>query len=92
MAVVGASLMNVVKMQEYRCRDIVAALEYTLAAAKRGDIRALAMCAKDSRGKEHIAFVGEYLDNPALGVNAANRMSWRLTQMQDEMDAAASHL
>ncbi len=82
--------MNVVQLQEYRCRDIVQALEYTLAEAKKGHITALAMCAKDVTGKEHIAFVGAYLDNPALGVNAANRMSWRLTQMQDEMDAGAA--
>jgi hypothetical protein len=82
--------MNVVPIREYRCRDIVAALEFTLAAAKRGEITALAVCAKDVKGKEHIAFVGEYLTNPALGVNAANRMSWRLTQMQDDMDAQHS--
>ncbi len=80
----------VTAIQEYRCRDIVAALEHTLAAAKKGQITALALCAKDMKGKEHIAFVGAYLDNPALGVNAANRMSWRLTQMQDEMDAQRS--
>jgi hypothetical protein len=79
--------MNVVKIQEYLCRDTVAALEHMLACARRGEIKGLALCAKDARGREHIAFIGDYLDNPALGVNAANRMSWRLTQMQDARDA-----
>lgn len=79
--------MNVVGIQEYRCRDIVSALEHMLSCARRGEIKGLALCAKDIKGKEHLAFVGEYMTNPALGVNAANRMSWRLTQLQDEQDA-----
>jgi hypothetical protein len=66
----------------------VAALEYALACAKRGEIKGLALCAKPFQGPEVIAFLGEYMENPALGVNAANRMSLRLTQLQDELDAA----
>lgn len=79
--------MNIIRMKEYRCRDIVAALECMLEAARRGEIKALAVCAKDLQGKEHAAFLGEYRSNPALGVNAANRMSMRLTMLQDELDA-----
>ena len=79
--------MHVVPMGRRPCRESIAVLQHLLALAHGGDLRGLAVCAKDSTGFEHIAFAGEYLSDPAKAVNAANRMSWRLTQMQDERDS-----
>ena len=62
-------------------------LRHLLEQAERGQIEGLAICAKPSRGPEEIVFTGLYRTNPGKAVNASMRMSWRLTQLQDEMDA-----
>jgi hypothetical protein len=80
--------MNVVPLRQPCCRATVAVLQHLLDRALAGDVRGLAVCAKGTDGREEIAFSGDYHDDPARAVNAAMRMSWRLTRMQDEMDEA----
>ena len=79
--------MHVVEMREFRGRDTLKALSHLMAMAIRGELEGLAVCARDAGGKEHIAFTGAYKD-PAKALNASVRMSVRLTQLQDEHDAA----
>jgi hypothetical protein len=81
--------MPVVSMIEHRSREAVTMLEHLLARAKKGEIIGIALCAKPAHGPEEIAFAGLYRSNPAKACNAAMRMSWRLTMLQDEIDAAA---
>lgn len=79
--------MNVTRITEYRSKEAVTVLKHLLAQAEQGLIDGLAICAKPTRGPEEILFTGEYRTNPGKGVNASMRMSWRLTQLQDELDA-----
>jgi hypothetical protein len=88
-AVLGLRL-NVVPIREWRCTETIAVLEQLLRLAQDGQIKGLAVCAKHHNERERIAFTGDYRSTPALGVNAANRMSLRLTQLQDERDAEAT--
>jgi hypothetical protein len=80
--------MSVTSLIEYRSREAVVMLEHLLGRAKNGEIIGLAVCAKPTHGPEEIAFAGLYRSNPAKACNASMRMSWRLTQLQDEIDAA----
>lgn len=65
-------------------RQIVHVLEHYLALAKRGELRGLAVCAQWLTGTEDFSIAGVYRTVPAHGVNAAMRMSWKLTQMQED--------
>jgi hypothetical protein len=80
--------MKVTSMTQYRSREAVTVLRHLLARAERGEIVGLALCAKPELGPEEIVFAGIYRTNPSSAVNASMRMSWRLTQLQDEIDAA----
>jgi hypothetical protein len=63
-------------------KDTIDALEYLLRAAKRGEIAGIALTYRNSSGDELAAFTGVYL-SPGNAVNAAMRLSWKLTQAQD---------
>lgn len=52
--------------------------------AKRGEVIAVALCYRTAHAKEHIAITGAYKASPARALNAAMRLSWRLTQIQDD--------
>jgi hypothetical protein len=79
--------MVVTSINEYRSRETVSVLRHLLERAEKGEIMGAALCVKTIAGPEEIAFAGVYRLNPAKAVNAANRMSWRMTQLQDEIDA-----
>lgn len=69
-----------------RDREIVNVLRHFLALAEVGNLKGLAVCAKSTDDKEEISISGDYRTNPANAVNVAMRMSWRLTQMQDDLE------
>lgn len=79
--------MVVTAIATYRSRETVAALEYLLERARRGEIIGLALCAKPLSGPEEIVFADDYRKKPGKALSAAMRMSWRLTQLADEQDA-----
>lgn len=63
--------------------DTVEALTYLLSEAKQGRIRGIALCYQDTQGEDGAVFTGLYRAHPEKAVNAAMRLGWRLTQMQD---------
>jgi hypothetical protein len=65
--------------------DTAALLRTLLSRAERGDIKGLAVTFKTDAGFEESSFTGSYADSPADGVNAAMRLSWKLTQAQDAL-------
>lgn len=69
-----------------RDREMVNVLRHFLALAESGEMKGLAICAKSTKDKEDISISGDYRTNPAHAVNVAMRMSWRLTQMQDDLE------
>jgi hypothetical protein len=82
--------MKVVPIRSFVCRETVAVLQHLMARAQAGDLRGLALTARTPDGHEEIVFTGIYSSNPAKAVNATMRMSWRLTQLQDDKDAGRS--
>jgi hypothetical protein len=76
----------VVEISRCRDREILDVLRHFVALAERGKLKGLALCAKSNDGKEDISIAGDYRSHPAQAVNVAMRMSWRLTQMQDDLE------
>lgn len=79
--------MQVVRMDEYKNREILSVLDHLASQARKGEIRGLAFCARNRNGGEEIGVSGDYRTDPAQAVNVACKMSWRLTKMQDEQEA-----
>ena len=80
--------MNVFPIHAAACRETVAALQHLLALAQTGEIRGLAVCVLGARGRETMAFTGVYGADLSRAASAANRMSWRVAQLQDARDDA----
>lgn len=80
--------MKVVPIHAGTCKESIAVLQHLLAEAHSGKLLGLAICAYVS-GQEEITFTGMYRKHPARGVNASLRMSVRLAQLQDDLEAAA---
>jgi hypothetical protein len=78
--------VNVVKLQQYRSRDVERALRCLLAKWEAGKVKGVALCFKDDDGVEHISFTGNYRDDPAHALSAALKMSRRINEIQDEQD------
>lgn len=76
----------VVSIAKVRDAELIEVLHHYLEMAEQGNLQGLTIGGKDGRGVEHISIAGCYKRTPALGVNIAMRISWRLTQMQDERD------
>lgn len=77
------AVMKLVKRAEDR--DTAAVLQCLADMAKRGEVIAVALCYRTDDQAEHAAFTGLYKAHPDKAVNAAMRLSWRLTQMQDDL-------
>lgn len=75
--------MNVVSLLDFKSRDAVSVLRALLAEATSGRIAGLAICYTTTTGREEAAFAGTYRARPAEAVNAAMRLSWKMTQAQD---------
>jgi hypothetical protein len=73
----------VIHLVEYRSKDTAQVLQALADKAKRGEVIAVALCFRTADQEEHIAFTGTYRTKPGEAVNAAMRISWRLTQLQD---------
>jgi hypothetical protein len=78
--------MQVTSLAEYRYRAELAVLRHIMGRVLRGEIRGIAICTKDTENHEEISVLGDYRNNPAHGVGAAMRMSWRLTRLADEQE------
>ena len=76
--------MNVVRMARYANRDLLGILSELMDLATKGHVTGLAVCYRMSDGTEDSRLTGCYSDSPAEGVNAAMRLSWKLTQLQDQ--------
>lgn len=63
--------------------DTVLVLQALLAEATNGDASDLALCFRDRHGVERWVFTGVYQIHPAEAVNAAARMTWRLSEQQE---------
>jgi hypothetical protein len=75
-------MVAVVSLAEYRNRDTLAVLRSLIDRAARGELFGLVVCALRP-GHEDIYFTGMYGADPARAVNAAARISTRLTLQQD---------
>lgn len=78
--------MGVVEISRGRDREILDVLRYFVSLAERGKLKGLTIGAKSTSGKEEISVAGDYRAHPGQAVNMAMRMSWRLTQMQDDLE------
>jgi hypothetical protein len=80
----------VVSLTDWANRDTVDTLIYLLELAKAGQLSGSGICFTTSDGNEKSVFTGHYKTDPARGVNAAMRLSWKLTQAQDDAEASRS--
>ena len=80
--------MPVTKITDFRSKEASTVLQHLLDRALAGEVQGLAICALTD--EEEIYFTGLYRTSPGSAVNAAMRMSWRMTQMQDEVEAKRS--
>jgi hypothetical protein len=62
--------MRLVNLDQYRSREVVAALEELLEAAKQGEIRGLAYIVKVAPDDNRAGVVGEYKRSPAKALQA----------------------
>jgi hypothetical protein len=75
--------MTVVRFVPRAQSDTIEVADALHCGAVDGVIRSMAVIYRTADGKEHVAFTGVYAENPAAGVNAAMKLSWKLTQAQD---------
>lgn len=71
------------KLVEYKSQETWQVLEALAEMAKRGEVVGVAVCYRTKDREENAAFTGVYKASPAKAVNAAMRLGWRLTQLQD---------
>ena len=72
----------VLKLVTAKNDETVASLEYLLNEARRGQVVGIAACFLIAGGQEDALIAGAY-SRPADAVNAAMRLSWKLTKLQD---------
>lgn len=82
--------MTVLKLVRPDLKDTIGILRCLLERAERGEIVGLAICYRTKDRMEHAAFSGIYRSKPGAAVNAAMRLSWKLTQMQEVRDAGGA--
>jgi hypothetical protein len=73
----------VIQLAAARDQQFMTVLGQWMALAEQGKLRGLLVCG-DVDGDEEVTISGNYRVRPALGVNAAMRVSWKLTQYQDK--------
>lgn len=81
-------MASVVQLVEYKSRETAQVLQALTDMARRGELVGVALCYRTKDHEEHSAFTGAYKVHPGKAVNAAMRLSWKLTQLQDEMAGA----
>lgn len=80
--------MNVTNLAVFRSRDTVAALQNLLLLAENGELIGLAICGVYANGEGRTLLSGRCRDEPEMALRAAMKMSWAVTRLQDELDAA----
>ena len=73
--------MNLVKLEVYRRRDIETALRGLLGSYEMGELRGIAIAAKDVCNQERFILAGEYKDDTAHAISAALKMSRAINGM-----------
>lgn len=76
--------MSVVVLADYKNTETISVLRCLLNKAVSGELAGMAMCFKLKDGSEEACFTGLFKEDPAKAVNAAMRLSWKLTQLQDD--------
>jgi hypothetical protein len=74
---------RVISLDEYKNQRTVEAIQCLLRLAMEKKLKGSAICFITTGGDEEAIFTGYYKTSPAKGVNAAMRLSWKLTQAQD---------
>jgi hypothetical protein len=77
--------VNLVHLEPVLRKDIGVILRHLLSRFERGELRALAVCAKDTSNQEDICLAGIYRDVPAFAAAAAMKMSRRINDMDDSI-------
>ena len=76
--------MNVLQLAERRPRSANAVLlQWLMDMEDVGALEGLALCFHVTGHPEEARFTGDYRAEPGRAVNAAMRLSWKLTQLQD---------
>lgn len=75
--------MTVLKFVPRGQSDTIEVADALHCGALDGVVRSMAVIYRTDDGREHVAFTGLYAESPAAGVNAAMKLSWKLTQLQD---------
>jgi hypothetical protein len=75
--------MAVLKLVDTTNKDTIAVLRCLLDQAIKGEVIGVALCYRTADRNEHAAFSGIYKARPGAAVNAAMRLSWALTKLQD---------
>jgi hypothetical protein len=76
--------LKLINLAEFANKETISILKSLLARAIKGEIVGIALCFRTKQGDENVVFSGTYKTHPAEAVNAAMRLSWKLTQMQDQ--------
>lgn len=76
--------MNVVRLAEFRNRELVAVCRELLQLAERGEAHGLAFVVKLGRKSHRPGLCGDYSRNPAEALMATTRMKDRLLQDEDQ--------
>lgn len=75
---------NVRRLADYRHRDTVQVLQHLLARAERGELEALAICARPVSGREEFAFTGTYRRSADAAAAASIRLSRFLIHFDEQ--------
>jgi hypothetical protein len=76
--------MNVVRMSDWVDRETVILLARLLEAARKGEIKGLAVCYRADDGGETAELTGHYRRCLKDGISASMSLSWTMTQLQAE--------
>ncbi len=71
------------RLVERSNRETVVIYKALLGRAMKGEVNDTAHCFIDDSGIEQWVFTGKYKASPALAINAAARMTWRLCEQQE---------
>ena len=81
--------MNVVRMQEFRNRELVGVLRELLQLAERGSVSGMAFVVKVGRAAHRAGLTGDYSRNQDEALSAVVRLKERLLH-QDQEDEEGS--
>lgn len=60
--------LNVVRLEEYRQKDLIASLESMLESVRRGEVTGIVYIARMRNSEQHAGAVGSYVDDPGPGL------------------------